>query len=473
MGARHLHCGSMSNVSPLPPELLHAVAERGGRIALVVGAGCSLEHPTNLLLAGAYAERAHRQLVADGVLGGTDCANPSDLSAVASAVVAKVGLQAPLVRCLPRNDFRMALPNAGYLIAAALLREGVIEAVLTLNFDVALTTALGTLGGTDVHVVTGPDAVGELGGATVIYLHRSVEETNPERWILTTEALQKAWQNGWEEVVARRVMSCPLVVFAGLGSPAAVLTETVTRVRAALTEDQHHVFVVDPASTTQFEAALNLPPEAHLHTSWCAFMEQLADRLIVELSSGLTEAGNQLCAVNNWVDEAPHLQELSNRLHSLGLVHLGMVKARWLLESRPYVPDDVRRLLIADLLLGVGLIERALDLQARIREDGVVELQRGAAVSGSFLAVSGAGTLRWSALEAKVLQHIQRIGSNQRPDGVLVGGVVGCASAETTPPEDLIGGETTDDIVDGFDRPILLSVDDIRKQPDIAARMVA
>lgn len=457
----------------LPPELLHAVAERSARIALVVGAGCSLEHPTNLLLAGAYAEEAHRQLVADGVLGSTDCSNPSDLSAVASAVVAKGGLQAPLVRCLPRNHFRMAQPNAGYLIAAALLREGVIEAVLTLNFDVALTTALGALAATDVHVVTGPDAVGELGGATVIYLHRSVEETNLERWILTTEALQTAWQNGWEEVVARRVMSCPVVVFAGLGSPAAVLTETVTRVRAALTGDQHQVFVVDPAPTTQFEAALNLPSEAHLQTGWCAFMEQLADRLVVELSSGLTADGNQLCAENNWTDEAPHLQDLSDRLHSLGLVHVGMVKARWLLEPQSYAPDDARRQLIADLLLGVGLIERAIDCQARFREDGVIELLRDGAVSGSFLAASGAGTLRWSALEAKVLQHIQRIGSNQRPDGVLVSGVTGRSSSDTTPPEDLVGGATPDDIVDAVDRPFLLSVDDIREQPDIASQLVA
>jgi hypothetical protein len=134
----------------LPPDLLHAIVERRHRIALVIGAGCSLEHPTNLQLAGVYAEAAHRQLVQDGVLTDTDCPDPSDLSAVASSVVGKTGSQEALVVRLPRNEFRMAQPNAGYLVAAALLRERVLDAILTLNFDVALTSALVQLGAADV-----------------------------------------------------------------------------------------------------------------------------------------------------------------------------------------------------------------------------------------------------------------------------------------------------------------------------------
>ena len=127
----------------LPAELLHAVSERRGRIALVVGAGCSIEGPTNLHLAAFYAQEAHRQLVLDGLLTAGDCSNPRDLSAVASALRTRHASQSALVQRLPRNAFRLAQPNSGYLIAAALLREGVINAILTLNFDLALTAALG------------------------------------------------------------------------------------------------------------------------------------------------------------------------------------------------------------------------------------------------------------------------------------------------------------------------------------------
>lgn len=210
----------------LPPELLHAIAERSGRIALVVGAGCSLEAPTNLRLSTFYAQKAHHQLVLDGLLTVGECTDPNDLSAVASALHTKHASQSGLVQRLPRNAFRMAQPNSGYLIAAALLREGVIHSILTLNFDLALSAALGILSATEVNVVPGPQATDQLGTATVIYLHRNVDEADPERWILTAEALEHEWEGHWEEVIAHRVLSCPVVVFAGLGSPAAVLTKT-------------------------------------------------------------------------------------------------------------------------------------------------------------------------------------------------------------------------------------------------------
>lgn len=458
----------------LPPELLHAVAERGGRIALVLGAGCSLEHPTSLKLASVYSEDAHRQLVANGVLASADCANPADLSAVASAVAAKCdGQQAPLVKCLPREKFRLAQPNAGYLVAAALLRERVLAAVLTLNFDLALTHALGVLSATDVSVVPGPQAADQLGTATVVYLHRSVEELDLERWILTVEALENEWQDHWEEVVARRVMSCPVVVFAGLGSPAAVLTKSVSKVRQAVDSGQHQMYVVDPAATTQFEAALDLPAGAHLRVGWSDFMEKVANRLLTEFASDLGAAGGLLCEENSWDDEAAYLADLCERLHSGGLVALGKIRAAWLLDDQQYTPDDARRPLIADLLLGVGLVERAADLLARFREDGVVELVREGAVVTGLLAASGSGTLRWSALEPKVLQAIHRMTPTLRPEHVLISGVAGTPTAESAPPEDLVMGDAGEDIVQGFRRPTMIDVDDVRADPSVASQLVA
>ena len=147
----------------------------------------------------------------------------------------------------------MAQANDGYLVAAVLLREGVIETVMTLNFDLAMSHALGSISATDVSVVPGPMSADELGGATVIYLHRNVEEQDLEQWILTVEALDSQWQEGWEGVVAARVIASPVVVFAGLGSPAAVLTKTVEKVRKGVLAT-HKVYVVDPSPTSAFEA---------------------------------------------------------------------------------------------------------------------------------------------------------------------------------------------------------------------------
>src|SRR4051812_636618 len=110
----------------IPVVLLTAIGQPGiGRVAFVLGAGCSFEPPTDLPLSKPLAEDSHRQLVLNGVLADGDCADPGDLSCVADAVFARCGRQRELVEVLPRMRMRMARPNEGSLIAAALLLEGV------------------------------------------------------------------------------------------------------------------------------------------------------------------------------------------------------------------------------------------------------------------------------------------------------------------------------------------------------------
>ncbi|WP_157581714.1 hypothetical protein [Phycicoccus sp. Soil803] len=433
-------------------------------MALVLGAGCSLEAPTNLQLASAYSEDAHRKLVLDGVLDGTECGDPTDLSALASAVVAKTGSQAPLVRCFPLGAFRLARPNKGYLIAAALLREQALDTVLTLNFDLGMTNALTALSALDVTVIPGPAATDQVGARTVIYLHRSVEELDLERWILTVEDLRDSWHDGWEDVVARRTMSCPVVVFAGLGSPAAVLTETVGRIRGELLPGQHHVFVVDPSATTKFESALNLDAAAHIQTGWSSFMELLGARVAAELLHLLRAAGHDLCKDNGWDPHDDEFDHLCTRLASVGLVGLGQLRARWLLSQEAYSPDDDhRRRLLADLLLGVALLEREASQTAHFTEDGLVEfLNADGDVTAVVALASGSGTLRWSALEARLPTATERRSVRAQPNLVLVSGVVGPAAPSAGPPADLIVGEADNDIVNGWFTPPVVDIDGIR-----------
>src|SRR5437764_15464737 len=105
----------MSPVSPmagatlgLPPQLLLAASTPDGRIALVVGAGCSLEAPTGLDLATVYSADVHRRLIQDRLLDDGDCPTPEDLSVLTSTVWEKHHSQVPVVERLPRNEFRLA-----------------------------------------------------------------------------------------------------------------------------------------------------------------------------------------------------------------------------------------------------------------------------------------------------------------------------------------------------------------------------
>lgn len=155
----------------LPTKLLEAIAhEDGGRVVIVVGAGCSFEAPTSLPLASTCAENAHRRLILDGVISDGDCPNAKDLSSVADAVKQAKGTQAPLVERLPLTKFRSAEPNEGHLLAAAMMREQAVKAVVTLNFDLAISTALAILGNREVITLTGPQDHHRMGIVNLVYL---------------------------------------------------------------------------------------------------------------------------------------------------------------------------------------------------------------------------------------------------------------------------------------------------------------
>jgi len=455
----------------LPSDLLQAAAERGGRIALVIGAGCSLEAPTSLSLASAYSLEAHRKLVADGILDSADCATPGDLSALASCVHAKTGGQTALVTRLPLAAFRHALPNSGYLTAVALLREGAIDSVLTLNFDLALSKGVADLSGHEISTITGPGVTGQVSAGSVIYLHRSVEENDFEQWILTSEALNAGWQDSWQEVVAARSLSCPVVVFAGLGSKAAVLTATVSKIKASLSNGQHHEFVVDPGQDSEFKAELALPPSAHIQLGWGEFMNQLGDRVVEELVHLLDGAARAVCDANQWDDPGESLEVVLAAIGNFDVVRFGRNRARWLLADEMYSPDDhYRRAHVADLLLGLSEILRDANNSLSFDRDGLAVID--ANDGGSQIRVklaSGNGVLRWSALEAKLIATSSA--DEAAPDVVLVAGVEGTRPANG-PPLDLIGGLEEGDLVAGPIRAHFVHVDEVRADPSIIRELV-
>ena len=194
--------------STLPSNLLQAISSpSGGRVVLVLGAGCSKEEPTSLPLAGELSAQCYRKLVDDNILAEGEVNDQSDLSAVAEAVVQKTGKQSALIERFPQGDFRQAEPNEGYLIMAALLIEGAIADALTLNFDFAARSALAQLGaGSSVSTIRGPEEHTQLAARNLIYLHRDID-SSPDEIILRTSKLEEAWQDRWEQVIAQRVLS--------------------------------------------------------------------------------------------------------------------------------------------------------------------------------------------------------------------------------------------------------------------------
>ncbi len=198
---------------PLPPDLLKAVAAQGGgRISLILGAGCSFEAPTSIPLSRQCSLEMHQRLLADGVLHVGDCANPEDLSALADAVHARANSQHPLVERM-RDSYSLHArpPNNGYLIAAALLCEGAVESVVTLNFDVALTGAITDLTCADVvGIIEGPQHLPQQKGRNIYYLHRNANAPDAETWVLRTVALQTDWQGHWEPVITANVLTRPV-----------------------------------------------------------------------------------------------------------------------------------------------------------------------------------------------------------------------------------------------------------------------
>jgi hypothetical protein len=458
----------------LPDVLLQAVAERTGRIALVVGAGCSLEQPTGLELSSTYAKQIHEQLLIDGVLEEGDCDNPADLSAVASAVYTRRHSQAEVVTRLPANRFRNAQANDGYLAAAALMREGAVSAILSLNFDLAMTHALTELSADEVAVIAGPLATGNLGSFVVIYLHRNVNEQDPEAWILRVESLEREWQGHWEEVLSQRVVSSPVVVFAGLGSPAAVLTDCVKWIRQRLTPDQHQTYVVDPTVATQFNEALDLPDESHIQSGWCPFMLLMSGRLAAELQIALRDACLALCDAHSWNDERPHADPLAEVFFTNGLVASGKARARWLLKNESYTPDnEENRTFVADLLLGIGLAQRQSQTDLIVRRDGVVEFRDDGRVTASCLPASGVGALRWTAMEPRIVEGIGRFFAHEKPSGVLISGMLGTLPANITPPEDIAYGDSEGDITTGQVGLRYVTVEELRADPTVVERLAS
>lgn len=453
----------------LPPELLQAVsAPGGGKITLVVGAGCSFEAPTSIPLAGTCSQECHDRLVADGVISQGDCTTPRNLSCLADAVFAKCGQQRPLVEQLIQHyELKAASPNEGHLLTAALLREGAITSVVTLNFDLALSTAIAHLGvGDAIGIIDGPDDLLNKKPINLFYLHRNANATDPETWILRTAALATEWKGKWEQVVSAMVLVTPVVVFAGLGSPADVLVESSKLIRNAI-PTASRAFQVDPGepNASEFYKALALDPGAFIQTTWCEFMAALSQRLVLAQKSQLKAAAEAMVQRDALTSE--DITALLDRLTSMGLLQVGALRANWLLHEKRYLAAGVNaHELMADLLLGAAFVARVTGTQAILFDDGFVEFRRGDRTVATHVFVSGRGTRSRVALETELAARQRRFrGRAVPPNGAIIAGTRNSSAIPITPPADVLLGETSESIVLGGTALPMFHVDTLRHEP--------
>ena len=445
-----------------PAEILQRITDAAGsRVVLVVGAGVSMEQPTGFASGAHYSREAHRRLVADGVLNDGECTDPDDLSVLADLLYDKYGSQAELTSRLPKDAWRTAAPNSGHLIAAALLIEGAIRHVITLNYDLAFQHAVTALGNsTNITFVEGPDEHANLASHSVVHLHRSVNQPE-ETWVLRKSALDTDWAAEWESVIAAANLSAPVVVFVGLGSPANVLTESVSNLAA---KAQSSYYLVDRNQDSKFHEALSANLTGTVDLYWGDFMSRLAQRVALEQLQRVRDAHSQMA------DDDPEMalrrsEDVAKPIQEITLLDLGRARATWLLGPHPYAGEgdaanqrQIAHLLVATDHLSAALATSSLDLD----EHGRLTVKTDGGSTLVFGLAHGGGAIAWSAISTKIRERNNSLAPQQRTNLVIV---AGARNTRTPSVDDLVREDTSGDLIRGADTIHPIFADDYLGRP--------
>lgn len=432
----------------LPTEILEAASSpAGGRLTLVVGAGCSAANPTDLPLGRACALEAHRRLVQDNVLEPGECPHPEDLSILAQTVFEKLGSQRELVRRLPTQRFQNAQSNTGYLNVVALLMEGIILDVISLNFDHALAHSVAELGsGDSVTIAVRKRPLNDLGNHNVVYLHGDAY-SDPEDWVLRVEQLEEAWVDQWEQVVVTRAMTSPVVVFAGLGSPAAVLTETLAKIRGAMANSRAFLIGRSEFARSKFAAACGVQESDYVQMDWLQFTDEVGGRVVQEQVARVYQAYGIFWEETS--SDAP-IERLREQLETKSLVELGLIRGKWLLSASYEPSTDATRDLVAHLLVAINVAIGATGVEkGLVSSNGNVQLRdSGGRLEATLVPASGLGTKTWAQIEAKLASQNRLTRATNVEKWILVGCGVRRSTKIMAPPPTLIPGRDNQSILE-------------------------
>lgn len=422
-------------------------------VVLVTGAGSSMESPTDFQSGAHYSRRAYDRLVMDGVIAESDCADPSDLSALAEAVFVKTGTQKELTDRLPQAEWRSPNPNAGHYLAAALLVEGALRHIVTLNFDLAFQIALSTMGRPDaIAIIKGPEESNHASSRSLTYLHRSAE-ADPETWVLRTSALDTDWRDHWEEAVAQSHLTAPHVVFAGLGSPAAVLTESAHKLSRAT---GNSYYLADPYPENKFAEALGSTVSTFTY-GWVELITELSRRVVRGQVADWTEAATVL-AKEHGIDESI-ISAVLEPIAQLDLKRLGELRAAWV-NSGTYQADvgAIQRRQLSDIVLAIGRLVAQSAGSVVVDDAGLVTIRASSRQPVSLGAMHGAGTFGIVQLEQSIASRLDRVPDHRRPRWYVL---AGARSGGTPLPPNIVRAVDSSSIVRGRTIIRYLAAEDI------------
>lgn len=428
---------------------------------MVIGAGCSIEAPTAIPLARTLAREAERQLVLNGRLTPGQCDDPNDLAGLATLVHQITGGQSELVQCFPLNKMRLARANNGYKILVALMAEGAIGHVLSLNFDLAVQHAAAELGVEIVTITSSGEPVPVR--ATLVQLHGNAN-SDPDAMVLRSDTIDEGWIGQWEQVVAQQILGAPTVLFVGLGSAAPVLSATIAMIQGAL--DGNKILYqadIGEFATNHFANELQIPEDRYIRGGWNDVLSKLAERVAADQIHALLIRGDTLLEEND-ADQVDRdrFATLAAKLTPLTLLAIGKLRAFSNLDStalyRPHSAHDDE--LITEPIVRLAALAEQLGVDADPTPAGTWILHRENQPVAQLVLASGGGVRRMAALEPRARSVCDCItfASPTPVDFILVEGVA--QGAPNLAHVDLIADENPADLIAGPAEPLIVSAND-------------
>ena len=384
----------------------------------------------------------------------------------------KAETQRELVFQFPPDEFRAAQPNNGYLIMGALLLEGALADVMTLNFDRAASTALANLGArADVSTLRGPTDHRLLGQRNLIYVHGDIDR-DPDEMILRSAQLDD-WEGHWQEVIAARVLTSPVVVFVGVGTAASLLVATTTRIHEAL-KFGAHAYIVDPVphEDSTLAKALSVTHGNYLRVTWGDFMDSLAERVVEEQREAIKDACDAVMGEPGSHEE--DVEDICRRLAALGLVGLGQLRSAWMMSDRNYLPHQSMGSLnyFANLLIGIGMLERVSGRLAEFSADGLVEFVREQGYATRAMVCFGGGVQNRASLEAKLHTRRENMRRQGRDASVALVAAVEPSGQEIVTPTNIAVGDDQHDLILGPSSLEVFSFEEFRADETLVQKVI-
>jgi hypothetical protein len=455
----------------IPEPILAAVTrDTGGGLALILGAGCSLESPTGLKLASYYAQDGYRRLVANGRVPENPDLRDNDLGAVASHCVEHAGRDA-LRELLPIEPFLTAESNPGTQIVMALMREDIVRMVITLNLDLSATHALTQVSSkSDVVVISRQDRHSDYGARNLVYLHGNVSE-QPDHWILTNEDLDRAERSGWHQLMAVLATAASVTLFAGMGSEANVFANSVQWIAENLQSGQTTVYLAscDDGPVSDFATSLKIDEAHYIKRGWCDLMQAIGRRVCQEMIADLLQSALTVQQGPDWVHEHVECTGLQQPLLRLGLLGLGRVRALWLGEDSRYLPQrtmpcvELNR--FAELLVLSAAVALNLGVEPTISSFGAIQFEQRANV-----LVRSGGRRSWAALESQVRREYRSaLDAHLLPRKVILAHARNRPADARVPVDIVEGSGEPNDIAIGDANVEFLDFDDVLADPGLVA----